>query len=470
MLYQSTPLRHGMDTSHLPIEICEHVIDACYEDPDKYWLHGTSYQTWCQTAVVCYDWLPRSQLSLCCDIEICSVSQLDLVLRTLSDALHLADLVFGVKITPVKRVYMGLPRLLNPQLLRNCIRVDLFEIPWEVFPSRYADRILYPWRNRGLTHFSMELEQGSCASILRLLYTLPRLQMLTLTVRRETVHIPENVLAILRDQPCPFPNLRTLELWGGTANMTFPPLLFPDSITDLSLDVEDGISATTMGLLQSLRQLQHLQVTCSMSHGDPPEIATESEAWRIQPLLTFLGSLPAPLSARLPELTIRFDPWVLPDDRGEAYYINRECILDNVLGCRESTDTLRPFSALRLLSVTIYENDRSQHGEKWWRAEIASRLHVHLRAVIDVILFDERAWDLLWCTHTDLSKALGRDGGKDEASPTDIALLSDNDHSAGKDNGDQSNPGAENIPLPPSRSQSPSPAAPSLSSTLSTPS
>ncbi|KAI0788403.1 hypothetical protein C8Q74DRAFT_1367134 [Fomes fomentarius] len=229
-----------------------------------------------------------------------------------------------------------------------------------------------------------------------------------------------------------------------------------------------------MGLLQSLGQLQHLQVTCDVSYGDPPEAATESEAWRIQPLLTFLGSLPAPLSARLPELTIRFEPWVLPDDRGDAYDVTRDCFLDNVLGGRESTDTLRPFSALRLLSVTIYENDRSQHGEKWWRAEIASRLHVHLRAVIDVILWDgqlEKS-DLLWLTHAELFKALGWDDGEDEASSTenDSEVLSDNDGDASKDNGDQTSSGAENIPLPPSRSQSPSPAAPSLSSTLSIPS
>ncbi|KAI0788393.1 hypothetical protein C8Q74DRAFT_678258 [Fomes fomentarius] len=243
MLYQSTHVRHRMHNSRLPIEICEHVIDACYHDPDGYdWLHRTSYRTWCQTAVVCYDWLPRSQLNLFRDIDIRSASQLDLLLRTLSDAPHLADLVVGVKIAPLKSDYIPFPRLLNPQLLRNCIRVDLYEIMWQAFPSRYADRILYPWRNRAITHFAIELEQGSCASILRFLYTLPLLQKLTLDAMVKTVHIPENVLAILHDQPCPFPNLKTLELWGWTATMTFPPLLFPDSITHLTMHAERGIS------------------------------------------------------------------------------------------------------------------------------------------------------------------------------------------------------------------------------------
>ncbi len=189
---------------------------------------------------------------------------------------------------------------------------------------------------------------------------------------------------------------------GWAANMTFPPLLFPDSITHLSLDLDNGISGklqkkpgchhlsahigTTMGLVQSLRQLQHLQVTCCVSYGDPPEVATESEAWRIQPLLTFLGSLPARIGARLPELTITFASSELPDDRGDAYDVNRECFLDSVVGCRELTDTIRMLSALRLLSVQIYENDLSEYDKKWWRAEIVTRLHVHLPAVINVIV------------------------------------------------------------------------------------
>ncbi len=213
MSYLLTHVRHGMQTSRLPVEICEHVIDACYADPEWNWLCGTSYRTWHQTALVCYDWLPRSQLSLFRDIQIRSASQLDLLLRTLSDAPHLADLVHGVKIAPLESGYISFPRLLNPQLLRNCIRVDLFDIAWQAFPSRYADRILYPWRNLGLTHFAIELEQGCCASILRFLYTLPLLQKLRLYAASETVHIPENVLAILHDQPCPFTRLRNLELW-----------------------------------------------------------------------------------------------------------------------------------------------------------------------------------------------------------------------------------------------------------------
>lgn len=66
------------------------------------------------------------------------------------------------------------------------------------------------------------------------------------------------------------------------------------------------MGTTSMRLLQSLRQLQHLQVMCAMSGADPPQLATESEVRRIERLLTFLSSLPAaqashnaPLNSRL---------------------------------------------------------------------------------------------------------------------------------------------------------------------------
>ncbi|KAI0758661.1 hypothetical protein C8Q74DRAFT_257960 [Fomes fomentarius] len=235
-------VRQGMQTSRLPIQICEHVIDACHDNRQSAWQHETCYRTWCQTALVCYDWLPRSQLNLFRNIDIHSASHLDLLLRTLSDAPHLADLVSGVRIASRKSEYIPFDRLLNSQLLRNCIRVNLMRIPWKA-SYQYADRNLYPLRSLGITHFAVELEQGSCASLLHCLYTLPLLQDLTLSAASKTVHIPDNVLAILHNQPCPFNDLRKLRLWSWASKMNFPPFLFPYSITHLVLDVSrPGVS------------------------------------------------------------------------------------------------------------------------------------------------------------------------------------------------------------------------------------
>lgn len=147
-------------------------------------------------------------------------------------------------------------------------------------------------------------------------------------------------------------------------------------------------TGTTTGLVQSLWQLQHLQVLSAVSDGDPPLVATESEAWRIQPLLAFLGC--AQLSAGLAELTIGLAPVRLSsDDRGYAYDVNRDCFLDKVVSCRELTDALRSFPALRLLCVGLFENDACQYDKKWWGAEIATRLQAHLcaQAATDVTLW-----------------------------------------------------------------------------------
>ncbi|KAI0758665.1 hypothetical protein C8Q74DRAFT_258205 [Fomes fomentarius] len=210
MLYLATHPRHGMHTSRIPTEICEHVIDACYIDPDTSHLHGSSYDTWCQTALVCYDWLPRSQLNLFRDIEICSKSDLDLLERTFSDAPHLADLVEGVHV--FLDDYIPFARLVNPQLLRNCVRLSFVEVPWNIFPARYADHSIRPFvDNSGITHLNIELDQSSCDSLLQCLYTLPLLQELTLSAESGT-QFAEDVLAPLHDRPCPFTNLKTLRL------------------------------------------------------------------------------------------------------------------------------------------------------------------------------------------------------------------------------------------------------------------
>ncbi|KAI0788313.1 hypothetical protein C8Q74DRAFT_673120 [Fomes fomentarius] len=253
--------------------------------------------------------------------------------------------------------------------------------------------------------------------------------------------------------------------------MTFPPLLFSASITHLALNVANGISETTTGLVQSLQHLQHLQVVCTVtSNPGPPQVATEFEAWRIQRLLTFLSSLPARLSAGLTQLTLTLLPSKLPDNRGGLYDVNRGCWVDNAVGCREF---FRAFSAFRLLQFKFYKNDSFQYDEGWWRAEIATRLQGHLRAAIDVtpIVYDGQVLDLLWCTEAEIVKALCCNSEEDEASSDNDGKVldnDDNDDNAGKDHGDPWSIGAENITLLPSLSQSPSPPASSLPSTPST--
>ncbi|KAI0758663.1 hypothetical protein C8Q74DRAFT_1372615 [Fomes fomentarius] len=144
-----------------------------------------------------------------------------------------------------------------------------------------------------------------------------------------------------------------------------------------------------MGLLQSLKQLQHLHVMCAVSLDLNP--GAESEAWRIHPLLTFFGSLHAQLQAGLTQLTIELRPVKMTNGKHSfSYDADRNCFLDTILDCRELTDTLRAFSAVRLLSVVVLHEDRrwAYDAEKRRREQIGSRLQAHLHhdAAIDVTL------------------------------------------------------------------------------------
>ncbi|KAI0723359.1 hypothetical protein C8Q76DRAFT_392590 [Earliella scabrosa] len=83
-----------MNNSLLPVEVCEYIIDLCYNKSLRgiFFLPG-SYTAWRQTALVCSAWLPRSRLNLLYKVELRNGRDVDLLLRTLQGAPHLADLV-----------------------------------------------------------------------------------------------------------------------------------------------------------------------------------------------------------------------------------------------------------------------------------------------------------------------------------------------------------------------------------------
>ncbi|KAI0773498.1 hypothetical protein C8Q74DRAFT_761323 [Fomes fomentarius] len=212
MLTPFVPHRSGMRNCRLPIEVCEHIIDAAYEHDT--WLHKTSYQIWRQTALVCPDWRTRSRLNILRDVDIrCSI-HLDLLLRTISETSYLADLILGVCIFSQSE-YIPFGRLLVPGLLKKCVTLHLRNLSWRTCPPRYADTNLYPLYGSGLTQLSIQITQGSCTSVLRFVYELPKLQRLILEspAEPEPVKVPPVVLAALETRHCPF---KMFELLAAT--------------------------------------------------------------------------------------------------------------------------------------------------------------------------------------------------------------------------------------------------------------
>ncbi len=142
-----------MINSRLPIDVCEHILDACYQGRFSYsygfrLLDEESYHTWSCTALVCSDWLPRTRFNLFYYVSVNSPSECSPLLRTLSSSPHLASLVIqvhvkGYTVAETHGLCTSYAKLLDPQLLINCVCVylDLPEL-FSDFPRRF-DRILF---------------------------------------------------------------------------------------------------------------------------------------------------------------------------------------------------------------------------------------------------------------------------------------------------------------------------------------
>ncbi len=121
-----SPQPSGTINSRLPLELCEHIIDARYQEPScrDWFTPRILYRTWLSTALVCFDWLPRTRFNLFRHVRVDSSSDCNLFLRTLSSSPHLATLVIRVDIGYHEHQSCTLyARLLDPQLLTNRVHV-----------------------------------------------------------------------------------------------------------------------------------------------------------------------------------------------------------------------------------------------------------------------------------------------------------------------------------------------------------
>ncbi len=179
--------------------------------------------------------------------------------------------------------------------------------------------------------------------------------------------------------------------------------MFGSSVRYLEMDIpyDYGISGTLhessvtspltlhigslLNTIQSLRQLEYLEIRCSLLQGRPVTVmSTASEAWRIQHLLSILHTVQT--QPRLMQLRITIHSALVwrPGTPCHTYFMSRDRFLNDILGCNEMKDALRRFLTLHRFSFTLEENDMSGYRQKWWRSEIESRLHRDLHASISV--------------------------------------------------------------------------------------
>ncbi|KAI0704587.1 hypothetical protein C8Q76DRAFT_178246 [Earliella scabrosa] len=169
-----------MNNSRLPIEICEHIIDSCREPQDEYWYRRIWYHPWCQTALVCSAWLPRSRMNLLYEVFLRDASGVDLLLRTLQEAPHFADMVLRLGVDTYSNSYQPLAQMPLVLLLKNCVSLRLYGTNWAVmYPSRHADRFLRPWSGR-IVDLRLNFCSRALRTIIRFIWSLHHLQNLWL--------------------------------------------------------------------------------------------------------------------------------------------------------------------------------------------------------------------------------------------------------------------------------------------------
>ena len=167
-----------MNNSLLPIEICEHIIDSCRNPWHYYIPRRDSYAIWLRTALVCSAWLPTSRLNLLYEVVLWDASNVDLLLRTLQERPHFADMVNRLTAASERRRYVPFAQRPLPQLLKKCVALDLSEINWGHYPPRYADTGLNRWS--GIVELRIWLETSILRTTIRFIWSLHQLRTLRL--------------------------------------------------------------------------------------------------------------------------------------------------------------------------------------------------------------------------------------------------------------------------------------------------
>ncbi|KAI0710538.1 hypothetical protein C8Q76DRAFT_737771 [Earliella scabrosa] len=159
-----------MQQSRLPIDVCEHIIDACYRpvDPRLY----KSYKVLRHASLVCSAWLPRSRLNLYYYVDLnwgfrTRRMVLNLFMRTLQENPHYGGLVRIFEMVDDASDPAGTPSIYRlPKLLSNCVALYLTP-EWHDYSPRYIDTMLCAWSRLGIVKLSIMFDNSSTPSMVR---------------------------------------------------------------------------------------------------------------------------------------------------------------------------------------------------------------------------------------------------------------------------------------------------------------
>ncbi len=162
-----------MDDSHLPVEMCEHIIDSLYH----YYGSGLYH-----TALVCSAWLPRSRFNMYRAVVLghTPVWRVNCLFRTLEENPHLAHLVIRLQVWT--GLYTSFTRF--APLLKNCVILSIYG-NWMPYPPRFADTCLFPFSLLGIVKLELMLSKSSAGGLLRFIPSLKMLEELAIDVNSD---------------------------------------------------------------------------------------------------------------------------------------------------------------------------------------------------------------------------------------------------------------------------------------------
>ena len=168
-----------MENSVLSIDICETIIDMCHDSWEWEWGRD-SYQTWCNTSLVCSDWVPRSRLNLLHEVRLRRTSDVYNLLRTLLVYPHLAGLITKLSLYSLQDEYIPFAHPTFARLLTNCKVLDFGSASWHRYPPRYAATYLRGFSE--VVQLTIRVAPCTFCAIMRFIWDLPALEDLRLII------------------------------------------------------------------------------------------------------------------------------------------------------------------------------------------------------------------------------------------------------------------------------------------------
>ncbi|KAI0357764.1 hypothetical protein OH77DRAFT_1297995 [Trametes cingulata] len=172
-----------MENSCFPIEVCERIIDCCFDFRD----HWDKYDALRACALTCSAWLPRSRYNLFYKVLLDCREKCDQYLAVVAEHPERARWVRVLEISATIH-YCPISQLIAPHRHANCHELLLW-VAWKSFPPHYIYKVLGPLLRHctNITKLRLDLETFRTLSEMNcIVLSMPQLQTLRIVGRPDS--------------------------------------------------------------------------------------------------------------------------------------------------------------------------------------------------------------------------------------------------------------------------------------------